>query len=187
MERARAHVHSLRSNGMAASDPHPRSQPPAAAAYECLPAPALLARLDEEINRAERHATKLSCLLVAIEVPHELSAAESAELREQTLAYVASALGRELRRFDRVGRPSERDLLIVLPGADGPRGEIVARRVLERLRTIKVEVAGARCALNVSVGLAAWQQGMSADELLKRTRSAAHLSNGDAVEQLTPS
>lgn len=172
---------------MAASDPHPRSQPPSAAAYECLSAPALLARLDEEIQRADRHATKLSCLLVAIEVPHEMSAAQSTELREQTLAYVSSALGRELRRFDRVGRPSERDLLIVLPGADGPQGEIVARRVLDRLRTIKVEVAGARRALDVSVGLAAWQQGMSADELLKRTRSAAHLGNGETVQQLASS
>jgi PleD family two-component response regulator len=183
MEKARAHVHSPPLNGMAASDPHPRSQPPSTAAPECLPAPALLARLDEEIHRAERHSTKLSCLLVAIDVPHELSAAQSAELREQTLAYVSSALGRELRRFDRVGLPSERELLIVLPGADGPRGEIVARRVLDRMRTIKVEVAGTRCALNVSVGLAAWQQGMSADELLKRTRSAAHFGNGEAVQQ----
>ncbi|HEX5851966.1 MAG TPA: diguanylate cyclase [Solirubrobacteraceae bacterium] len=172
---------------MAASDPHPRSQPPSAAAPECLSAPALLARLDEEIHRAERHDTKLSCLLVAIDVPHEMTPAQSEELLAQTLAYVSTALGRELRRFDRVGRPGERELLIVLPGADGPRGEIVARRVLDRLRTIKVEVGGARSALDVSVGLAAWQEGMSADELLKRTRAAAHLGNGDAVEQLTPS
>ncbi len=172
---------------MAASDRHPRSQPSSASAPECLPAPALLTRLDEEIQRADRHASKLSCLLVAIDVPHEMSAAQSRELREQTLAYVSTALGRELRRFDRVGRPSASELLILLPGADGPRGEIVARRVLERLRTIKVEVAGERCALNVSVGLAAWQEGMSGEELLKRSRSAARLGDGDAVEQLAPS
>ena len=65
---------------------------------------------------------------------------------------------RELRRFDRVGRPSERELLVVLPGADGPRGEIVARRVLERLRAIKIEADGERRPLRVSVGLAAWRE-----------------------------
>jgi diguanylate cyclase (GGDEF)-like protein len=172
---------------MAASDPHPRSQPPSSAAPGCLSAPALLARLGEEIHRAERHGTPLSCLLVAIDDLQEIAPAQSEELREQTLAYVSTALARELRGFDRVGRPSGRELLIVLPGADGPRGEIVARRVLDRLRTIKVEVSGARRALNVSVGLAPWREGASAEDLLQRARAAAHLSNGEEVERLTPS
>ncbi len=172
---------------MAASDKHPLSDRPSREAPECLTAPALLARVDEEIHRAERHGTRLSCLLVAIDELGELAPAQSEELREQTLAYVSSALGRELRRFDRVGRPSERELLIVLPGADGPQGEIVARRVLERLRTIKVEVRGERSALNVSVGLAPWREGADAEELLRRTRAATHLGNGDELSRLTPS
>jgi diguanylate cyclase (GGDEF)-like protein len=161
-----------RHDGMAANDSHPRSDPPSQGALECLSAAALLRRLDEEIHRAERHGTQLSCLLVAIDGIDEVAEAQSVELQEQTLSYVSSALGRELRRFDRVGRPSESELLIVLPGADGPRGEIVARRVLERLRTIKVEVSGARRALNVSVGLAPWHEGAGAEELLQRTRAA---------------
>jgi diguanylate cyclase (GGDEF)-like protein len=165
---------------MAASDIHPqRSHPQSPGAYECLPAPALLARLDEEIHRAQRHATQLSCLLVAIDDLDGIAPAQGEELREQTLAYVSEALARELRRFDRIGRASERELLIVLPGADGPRGEIVARRVLDRLRTIKVEMSGTRRALHVSVGLAAWRDDRSAEELLRRTRSAANLGNGN--------
>ena len=84
-----------------------------------------------------------------------------------------------LRRFDRIGRPSDRELLILLPGADGPRGEMVARRVLDRLRTIKVEAGGARRPLRVSVGLAAWREGSSGDELLARTRAAAQVSGGE--------
>lgn len=170
-------------NGMAASDPHPLSDRPSREVPECLSAQALLVRLDEEIHRAERHGTRLSCLLVVIDELEEMVPAQSTELREQTLSYVSSALGRELRRFDRVGRPSERELLLVLPGADGPRGEIVARRVLERLRTIKVEVHGERIALTVSVGLAAWREGTGAEELLRQTRAAAHLGQG---EELTP-
>ncbi len=168
---------------MAASDPHPLSDRPSREAPECLSAQALLVRLDEEIHRAERHGTRLSCLLVAIDELEKMAPAQSEELREQTLAYVSSALGRELRRFDRVGRPSERELSIVLPGADGPQGEIVARRVLERLRTIKVEMRGERIALTVSVGLAAWREGMGAEELLRRTRAAAQPGQGG---ELTP-
>jgi hypothetical protein len=66
----------------------------------------------------------------------------------------------------------------VLPGADGPRGEIVARRALERLRTIKVESDGMRRPLRISVGLAEWQEDIDGDELLERARAAARPGNG---------
>jgi diguanylate cyclase (GGDEF)-like protein len=135
-------------------------------------------RLVEEINRAGRHGTPLSCLLVMIGNLEELAREHGGELSEQTLAYVASALASQVRGFDRIGRPSDGELLLVLPGADGPRGEIVARRVLERLRTIKVESDGVRRPLRISVGLAAWEDGLGADELLQRARAAARRGNG---------
>ncbi len=142
-------------------------------------APELSERLDEEINRAERFGTQLSCLLVVIENLDEMAREHGGALREQTLGYVAGALRRELRRFDRIGRPSDRELLIVLPGADGPRGEMVARRVLDRLRTIKVEAQGQRRPLRVSVGLAAWGEATSGAELLTRARAASLVSAED--------
>jgi diguanylate cyclase (GGDEF)-like protein len=144
---------------------------------------ALLERLDEEISRAERHGTKLSCLLVTIDNLEEMAREHGSDLPEQTLAYVAGAIGRELRRFDRIGRPSVGELLIVLPGADGPLGEIVARRVLERMRTIKLESRGARRPLEVSLGLAAWNANMATEDLLARARAAASRGNGDEPAQ----
>jgi GGDEF domain-containing protein len=182
---------------MAASDPNPRSDRLPPEASDCLTPAALGERMEEEIGRAERHGTGLSCLLVRIDNLDELAREHGGALREQTIDYVASALRRELRRFDRIGRigPSGLgsqgaqgrhgggsaavDLLIVLPGADSPRGEIVARRALERMRTIKVEAAGAREPLQISVGLAAWQQEVSAEALLARARAALRCANGD--------
>jgi diguanylate cyclase (GGDEF)-like protein len=164
---------------MAAMEDNPRANPPAQEGQAWLGPDALDERLDEEIARAERHGTQLSCLLVVIENLDELAGEHGEELREQTLGYVAKALGGELRRFDRIGRPSGQELLIVLPGADGPRGEMVARRVLDRLRAIKVEAHGARRPLRVSVGLSAWQDGGAADELLLRARAASRVANGE--------
>jgi two-component system, cell cycle response regulator len=158
---------------MAASDPNPNSDPPSGGRIACLSASALAERVEEEINRAGRHGTPLSCLLVTIGNLDELSREHGSELLERTLAYVGSALGRQLRRFDRIGQPSDNELLVVLPGADGPRGEIVARRVLERLRTIKVEADGMRRPLRISVGLAAWREDLSGEDLLAQTRAAA--------------
>ena len=169
---------------MAASDPQRRIvKPSAEGAYEdasgrrapidCLSGPALAERLDEEISRAARHGTPLSCLLIFIENLPELASLHGHELSEQALAYAGPVLMRELRRFDRVGRPSESELLIVLPGADGPRGEMVARRVIDRLRAIKIESDGVRRSLRISVGLAAWREDLSAEQMLAQTRSAA--------------
>jgi two-component system, cell cycle response regulator len=153
--------------------PSPQGRGDAGRQIDCLSASALADRLEEEINRAGRHGTPLSCLLVAIEDLAELASRHGRELPEQALAYAGPALLRELRRFDRVGRPSDTELLIVLPGADGPRGEIVARRVLDRLRAIKIEADGVRRPLRVSVGLAAWREDLDGDQLLAHTRAAA--------------
>ncbi len=118
---------------------------------EYLSASALRERLEEEVNRAGRHGTALSCLLLDIEDLPTCERAHGELLVERVLAYVELALRRELRRFDRVGRSAEGELLVVLPGADGPRGEVVARRMLGRLRAIKLEAGGERRSLRVAV------------------------------------
>jgi GGDEF domain-containing protein len=175
---------------MAASEHHQSAEPQKRAESACLSLGALQERLDEEIDRARRHDTQLSCLLLRIDRIEERSEAERAEiggqqsehesdLPAQTLSYVGGALRRELRSFDRIGRLSDSELLIALPGADGPRAEAVGRRVLERLRTIKVEAGGRRRPLGFSVGLAAWHGRLSGEDLLEQTRAAMHVRNGE--------
>jgi diguanylate cyclase (GGDEF)-like protein len=159
---------------MAASDrdSSSSSNAPTGGSTEYLYAPALQERVREEVNRAGRHGTALSCLLVDIEDLREIERVHGPELAQRALAYAGLVLRRELRGFDRVGRPSEGELLVVLPGADGPRGEIVARRVLARLRAIKLEARGERRALRLAVGLATWRAEMSAERLLADARAA---------------
>lgn len=158
---------------MAASDTQ-RSEPPPRPAGDCLSAPALLERLEEEIARAERHATALGCLLVDLEDLATIARAHGEELAERALAYVGVALRREFRRFDRVGRPTDSEFVVVLPGADAERGELVARRTLSRLHAIKLEADGRRRALQVSVGIAAWRKGLSPEQLIAEAREATH-------------
>ncbi len=157
---------------MAANDRDNSQAPPSGGAVEYLSALALEERMREEVNRAGRHGTTLSCLLLDIEDLGEIARTHGPELAERALSYAGLALRRELRGFDRLGRPSEGELLILLPGADGPRGEIVARRMLVRLREIKLEVRGERRALRIAIGLAAWREGMSAERLLAEARAA---------------
>ena len=133
----------------------------------------LAGRLDEEVHRAARQGSQLSCLLVSLEEVERLSLKYGEDLPGRALAYLATALIRQLRRFDRVGRASDSELLVILPGADERRAEIVARRALGRLHSVKVEVEGRREALHISVGIAAWRDGLQAGQLLSQTRAAA--------------
>jgi diguanylate cyclase (GGDEF)-like protein len=177
------------SDGMAANDPHDSTLPPQGP-RDCLSPAELAARLDEEVSRAGRHRTPLSCLLVNLLEVEQLASAHGQELPVQALDYLAAALGRQLRRFDRVGYAQDGELLVVLPGADERRGEIVARRALGRLHAVKIEVKGQRQALRVSVGVAAWREGLSADQLLAQTRLAAwrrDRSDGQSAQRSGPS
>jgi diguanylate cyclase (GGDEF)-like protein len=171
--------HTRPHNGMAASDTDSGSH--AASDGQAADASALALRecLAEEIDRAGRDGTALSCLLLRIEDLEELRNRYGSELPDQALDYVEATLRGELRRSDQIGRPSYGELLVILPGADGPQGEIVARRVLERLRTVKVEADGQRRSLRISVSLAVWRAELSGDDLLAQTRSAAVLCSGN--------
>jgi diguanylate cyclase (GGDEF)-like protein len=164
---------------MAASDTNRCLDPLSREGFACLSAPAVQRRLDEEIARAQRYGTHLSCLLLIVANLELLAREHGSDLTEQTLAYIGAALQRQLRSFDRIGRIGAEELLIVLPGADGRRGESVARRVLQRVHSIKVEADGRRQALELSLGLAPWRDDASAEELLERARAATRRVNGN--------
>lgn len=137
----------------------------------------LQARLEEEVSRAERTGTALSCLLVSVDV-EALCEQSPDRLGEQAVAYMADALRRQLRRFDRVARLSEGELLVLLPGADGARAEIVARRALARLRAVKLDTAEGRRPIGVAIGLGSWSAGQSAAQLLDLARLASSARGG---------
>lgn len=137
----------------------------------------IAARLEEEVSRASRHHTPLSCLLVSLDEIDELATTHGDTMPAQALAYLADAVGRQLRCFDRVGHASEGELLVLLPGADEERGEIVARRTLSRLHSIKIEAEGHRRPLRVSMGISAWREGLTGEQLLSHTRLAAQRHN----------
>ena len=154
---------------------------------DCLSTADLAARLEEEVDRAERHHTALSCLLVSLDEVELLALTHGTDLPAQALAYLGTALGRQLRRFDRVGHAAEGELLVVLPGADERRGEIVARRALGRLHSVKIEVGGKREPLRLSVGIAAWHEGLTAEHLLSQTRVAAQRDSPSEHSPAEPS
>jgi diguanylate cyclase len=151
---------------------------------ELLSYPALIDRLEEEINRSTRHSTVLCCLLLRLENLKEIGRIHGTEIVEQLLSYTSITLRSEFRRFDRLGEISEEEFMVLLPGADSLRSEMVARRVLGRLRAIKVGVDDQRVPLRITISVVAWHAGQTAEQLLAHARAATpheQLGLGDAV------
>ncbi|MGA8354454.1 MAG: GGDEF domain-containing protein [Solirubrobacteraceae bacterium] len=182
---------------MAATDPQPFDsplvgqepvRPPgtlaaiAARALRCLSGQELQERVEEEVGRAGRHRTPLCLLLLRLDDFEQIAQEHGGELAQRALLAAGETLLGELRRFDRIGRPQQDELVVVLPGAAGIQGETVARRALQRLREIKIEVDGARRPLCVSIGIAAWRAPWNASQLIAEARCAAGLAPQSAED-----
>lgn len=171
--------HDAQNKGMAATSEKLATP---AHAHAWLSAQETIDRLYEEVERSRRTGAALSCLLVSLEDEDELAREHGPQLPAHALAYMGDALTRQLRRYDRVGRIGEGELLVLLPGADERRAEIVARRSLGRLNAVKLELDGRRRTIGVAVGIAAWESGTSPEQLLQRTRLAAGRPSGRGDE-----
>ncbi len=124
-------------------------------------------------------------LVIVLENLDEVAREGDGSLRDRTTEYLAATLAAELRAFDRVGRWPDGELVVVVPGADNPEAERIGRRLLERVRAVKIESAGKRQALSLSVGFATWTTDSTADELLERALAVARRAGAERALELS--
>jgi diguanylate cyclase (GGDEF)-like protein len=155
---------------------------------------AMQVRVREEIARAAREEQPLCCVLIDLDDFKRVNDELGHPAGDALLRRVADALRAEVRPYDQVARYGGDEFVLVLPGAE----EQIARAVAERVR-VRVEAGAPRAhdgpLGNCSIGVSAWQPGMSADELLaaadralllaKRTgKGRVAVANPDAEEEL---
>ena len=122
---------------------------------------AMRRRLDEEIGRAMRTGTPLSCLLLDLDDFKLVNDQEGHPAGDALLREVVQALVKEFLAFDRVARYGGDEFVVILPNAPLESAAAAAARALERLQSL---TAGR--GVSASIGAAQWQPRMSTDELL---------------------
>ena len=155
---------------------------------------AMQVRVREEISRAAREEQPLCCVLIDLDDFKRVNDELGHPAGDALLRRVADALRAEVRPYDQVARYGGDEFVLVLPGTE----EQAARAVAERVR-VRVHAGAPRGydgqLGNCSIGVSAWQPGMSADELLaaadralllaKRTgKGRVAVANPDAEEEL---
>jgi diguanylate cyclase (GGDEF)-like protein len=145
---------------------------------------AMRRRLNEEIGRATRTGSPLSCLLIDLDNFKLVNDHHGHPAGDATLRAVVQALVGEFRAFDRVARYGGDEFVVILPNAGLDSAAAAASRALERLRTLSVsgEVPGE---VSASVGVAEWQAPMTTDQLLEACDAALLRSKREGKGRVT--
>jgi diguanylate cyclase (GGDEF)-like protein len=155
---------------------------------------AMQVRVREEIARAAREEQPLCCVLIDLDDFKRVNDELGHPAGDALLRRVADAPRAEVRPYDQVARYGGDEFVLVLPGAAEHTARVVAERVRARVAAGAPRVHDGPLG-NCSIGVSAWQPGMSADDLLaaadralllaKRTgKGRVAVANPDAEEEL---
>lgn len=136
----------------------------------CMNHRAMRRRLEEEIGRARRLGTPLSCLMVDLDDFKLVNDRNGHQAGDALLREVAQALMGEFRAFDRVARYGGDEFVAILPHAGIEAATATGARALGRLKAVRV--AGLPPGVSASIGAAQWREPMGVDELLAECDAA---------------
>lgn len=133
---------------------------------------ALRVRLTEEIDRARRTGGKLCCLLLDIDDFKPVNDNHGHLVGDQILRLVAKTLKAEFRSYDAIGRFGGDEFVVVLPGADEREVVGAGARLQAEITEALSGAFDLTLAVTTSMGLAAWEEPLTAGELLDRADRA---------------
>jgi diguanylate cyclase (GGDEF)-like protein/putative nucleotidyltransferase with HDIG domain len=135
-----------------------------------LSAKAFRGRVVDEVSRTRRSQRPLTLAILTLDDFAAIEASQGFSVSDQLLTRAAQALVQSLRQHDLVGRTGNHEFAIMLPETTVPEAEPAMRRVLSTLEGLGNATMSAA---HGSVGVTAWDSGMSAEALLLSARRAA--------------
>jgi diguanylate cyclase (GGDEF)-like protein len=132
----------------------------------CMNHRAMRRRMGEEIGRAERSGSPLSCLLIDLDNFKLVNDRYGHQAGDAMLRGVVQALVGEFRAFDRVARYGGDEFVVILPNADLDSAAAAASRALQRLAEMPI-IEDVSAGVSASIGVAQWQPPMTTDALLE--------------------
>jgi len=126
---------------------------------------ALRRTLEDEVERAERHARPLSCCFVDLDNFKEINDGFGHEFGNRALAASGLALRRVLRVSDSVGRYGGDEFVALMPETGATDAAAVAARIRDAIAARSLEDLGRE--VSASCGVAGWAPGRSAADLLE--------------------
>lgn len=140
-------------------------------------------RFEQESEREHRRAQRAWDSYAIARLDVDGMAAHNARLGREVGDELLRKLGEQVRaarrEYDVVARWENDELIVLLPGADGPAARTVVKRAVRAIRDGVLDVAGG-LAVTVCAGAAVWipPSGESADDIIRRAGAALAVARG---------
>jgi diguanylate cyclase (GGDEF)-like protein len=111
-------------------------------------------RLAEEVKRARRYRTPLTCVMADMDQLKPVNDELGHSAGDRAIAAVAAVIRAELRETDFGARYGGDEFVLLLPHTGGDEGRVLAERICARLRDTILEISGRRVPIGASFGVA---------------------------------
>lgn len=134
----------------------------------------LTRRLSIELSRAQRYSHSISVLMLDIDDFKALNDRHGHQAGDAVLREVSALLASESRSMDITGRYGGEEFVIIMPETSGGEAANFARRLLEKISSRAVPVAGGVLSVTCSIGVASALAEDDQDQLLNRADQAMY-------------
>jgi diguanylate cyclase (GGDEF)-like protein len=132
-------------------------------------------RLDEELQRSQRHQIPLALLMIDIDDFKRVNDSHGHLAGDTILRDVGDILRRSVRVFDVCARFGGEEFVIIMPGSTSENAMRIAERIRERIEHYRpADGVLAVTRVTVSVGLAVSSAGSTVGQLLERADQALY-------------
>jgi two-component system cell cycle response regulator len=136
---------------------------------------AMLAALDVEQSRSERHGYPMSLLLLDVDHFKAINDERGHAMGDQVLAALGRLLAREVRKTDFVGRWGGEEFVVVFSGSNDAGARIGAERIRSAVERMELlDDKGQLVSVRVSIGIACLEVNDTAEILIDRADRAMY-------------
>jgi diguanylate cyclase (GGDEF)-like protein len=140
---------------------------------------AFRSRLDDEVRRARRYGTPLTCIMADMDHLKPVNDAFGHGAGDRAIATVADVLRSQLRATDLGARYGGDEFVLLLPHTTASEGRVLAARLCARLAGTELAVGDRTVSLRTSFGVAELGPGGSEDsgpDLVRRADEALYVA-----------
>lgn len=139
---------------------------------------------DREIHLAQRHDQDITLMVIDIDHFKKVNDTYGHSTGDAVLKTVANTIHDSIRTTDLLFRFGGEEFVVVLTNSDCEGSYDIAKRVLESVRAIDMEVKGQKFNVSVSIGLACRESSDDKDALFNRADAAMYDAKNGGRDQI---
>ncbi|HVN97676.1 MAG TPA: diguanylate cyclase [Syntrophorhabdaceae bacterium] len=126
-----------------------------------------MGKLESEIDRAKRYSGSFSMILLDVDNFKQINDSYGHLAGDHVLKRISQLIAKNLRTIDVVGRYGGEEFIVILPETDVEKALVAGERLRKAIEAETFSSSGSDVRLTVSLGIAAYEDGKSAHELIK--------------------